>query len=101
MRSRKQPIFYHKDESTPSYIMQDLGMGSYLCKPLLGDGMAFIAKAEHMDIRKHYSEGLMAYIRKVGGVPARKIIKAHTGYSLPWICRALKAADREIKLLKN
>lgn len=100
MRSRKQPVFYHKDESTPSYIMQDLGMGSYLCKPLLG-GDAFIAKAEHMDIRKNYSEGLMNYIRKVGGVPARKIIKAHTGYSLSWICLALKAADREIKALNK
>lgn len=71
-------------------------MGSYLCKPL-PDGMAFIAKSEHMDIRKGYSEGLMTYIKKVGGVPDRKIIAAHTGYSLPWICKALKAADREVK----
>lgn len=100
MRTRKQPIFYHKNESTPSYIIEHMGMGSYLCKPY-PDGMAFIAKAEHMDIRKNYSTALMDYLKRVGGVPDRKVIAAHTGFSLEWICKALKASDREVKKLQK
>lgn len=104
MRLNSMPIFYFRNEKTPSYAMHKMDNDTYACRNLL-TGDPFIANINEMDIRRGYSVKLMEYVRNYISInnkfPTRKKINQDTGYSLSHICRAFKKADREIEEMER